>query len=228
MPKKAAAPTLDDSMFSRPHPPAEMVDEVVNALAETTGKAFLPAPDVEEWIRGAFLDESGPLFDLDHVHLKQAHIGVLWTCVPNIRRGRLVAGQAEMPSQSNMGSKWQRGRVEQQLVQWFGATPDFLITLDAVHAANMDDVSFCALIDHELRHCAQAIDQNGAPKFSRETGKPTFALRGHDVEEFIGTVRRFGIADNSVRALVDAAGRAPEIGRARIAQACGTCLRAAA
>ncbi len=228
MPKTAAAPKQPDIDVSRPYPPAEMVDEVVNALAETNGKAFLPAPDVEAWIGSAYLDESGPLFDLEHIHLKQAHIGVLWTTVSNERRMRAVVGQAEMPSQSNMGGKWQRARAEQQLIRWFGDVPDFLITLDAVHAAHIDDVSFCALIDHELRHCAQALDSHGAPKFSRETGKPVFALRGHDVEEFIGTVRRFGVVDNSVRALADEAAEVPEIGPAKIAQACGTCLRRAA
>lgn len=228
MPKAAANRKPADSVTARPYPPLEMADPVTNALAEQKGSAFRPAPDITEWIVQAFLDEQGPLFDPDHRHLRQAEIGVLWTSVPNSRRMRSVVGQAEMPSQSNMGSKWQRARAEQQMLQWFGAVPDFLITFDAVHAAEIDDVSFCALVDHELRHCAQATDQYGAPKFSRETGKPTFAIRGHDVEEFIGTVRRFGVIDNSTRALVDAANGTPEIGPARIAQACGTCLSHAA
>ncbi|WP_420376855.1 putative metallopeptidase [Sinorhizobium medicae] len=48
-------------------------------------------------------------------------------------------------------------------------------------------------------------------------------MRGHDVEDFVGVVRRYGADAAGVRAIVDAANRPPEIARANIAHACGTC-----
>lgn len=90
------------------------------------------------------------------------------------------------------------------------------------------DAEFCALIEHELYHASQERDAFGAPKFSKSTGKPVFTLRGHDIEEFVGVVRRYGAEATHVKALVDAANAGPEIANVRISQACGTCqLRAA-
>ena len=75
---------------------------------------------------------------------------------------------------------------------------------------------------------AKAVkDEFGAPKFNQQTGRPSFTMRGHDVEEFVGVVRRYGAEATGVRALVDAANAGPEIAAADIAQCCGTCLRAA-
>ena len=40
-------------------------------------------------------------------------------------------------------------------------------------------------------------------KFNKDTGQPVLTLRGHDVEEFTGVVRRYG-ASKEVQELVDA------------------------
>ncbi|WP_325053423.1 putative metallopeptidase [Sinorhizobium meliloti] len=49
-------------------------------------------------------------------------------------------------------------------------------------------------------------------------------MRGHNVEEFVGVVRRSGADAAGVRAIVDAANRPPEIALAKIiAHACGKC-----
>ena len=48
-------------------------------------------------------------------------------------------------------------------------------------------------------------------------------MRGHDVEEFIGVVRRYG-ASADVQELVDAANSPAEVAKINIARACGTCL----
>ena len=48
-------------------------------------------------------------------------------------------------------------------------------------------------------------------------------MRAHDVEEFVGVVRRYG-ASQEVRALVEAASQPPEVAKINIARACGTCL----
>ena len=115
----------------------------------------------------------------------------------------------------------------QQIQEWFGDVPDFLITFHAGAAASMDDPSFCALVEHELYHCAQKLDDYGMPKFSQD-GSPSFCIRGHDVEEFVGVVARYGADAAGVSAMVDAANAGPTIGRASIAGVCGTCLRAVA
>ena len=69
-------------------------------------------------------------------------------------------------------------------------------------------------------------DIYGAPKFRKSTGLPSFALVGHDVEEFVGVVRRYGAdATGGVRALVDAANATPTVAAAAIDAACGNCKR---
>ncbi|MQU78407.1 hypothetical protein FB009_109180 [Sinorhizobium medicae] len=110
-----------------------------------------------------------------------------------------------------------------QIKQWFGFVPDFIITLDAEYCRHCGDAEFMALVEHELYHAAQDTDAFGAPKFSRSTGRPVFTIRGHDVEEFVGVVRRYGADAAGVRALVDAANGPPEIAKAQISHACGTC-----
>ena len=193
------------------------------AIDASFGGSFVPAPEVRDWIIAAFLEKDAPFFNADHQHLLHASIGVLWTNVDNIKQMRSVVGQAEMPV--NRGGKWQKARADLQLVQWFRLIPDFVITLSAPYCAIADDASFCALVDHELYHCAQDIDHFGAPKFHRETGLPVFAIRDHDVTEFVGVVRRWGsrAAGAGVEELVQAAQKDPEFAAAQIAAACGTC-----
>lgn len=187
---------------------------------------FVPAPDVMAWIEDTFLEDGSDLFNADHAHLRDARIGVLWTNCDNSRNMRSVIGQSELMPPMAMG-KWQRARAIQQVEEWFGSLPDFLLTFSAPVAAGMDDVSFCALVEHELYHCAQKMDQYGMPKF-KEDGSPSFAIRGHDVEEFVGVVARYGAIDSDVAAMVEAAGRQPLMRATSIAGVCGTCLRAAA
>lgn len=208
------------SGLDRPMPPGEMWEE------EATGR-FVPAPEVVDWIRRAILDERGPIHNPDHVHLRMARIGVLWTDLPARRQMRAIVGQAEMPQPR--GSAWARARQEQQLREWFGGGVDFLITLYAPHAAAIDDASWCALVEHELYHCGQAVDRYGVPRFRRD-GTPVWAIRGHDAEEFVGVVARYGpgAAAGGVADLVRAALLGPTVAPARISAACGTCLARAA
>ncbi len=203
----------------RPHPPEDIL--------EISGEPiFRPAPEIITWARQCFIDEGASLLNEDHAHLRSATLAALWTNVPNGRAGRSVIGQCErgLPP----AGKWLRGRIERQLLDWFGDIPDFLLTFDAGYGAECSDAEFCALVEHELYHGGQERDAFGAPKF-RKSGLPAFAIRGHDIEEFIGVVRRYGADAAHVRELVDAANAGPEIANVRISQACGTCqLRAAA
>ncbi|YCI04588.1 hypothetical protein M1D34_22350 [Ensifer sp. D2-11] len=98
--------------------------------------------------------------------------------------------------------------------------PDFIITLDADYCRRCGAAEFMALVEHELYHAAQ---ETRPAKFSRSTGRRIFTIRGHDVDEFVGVVRRYGADAAGMRAIVDAANRRPEIARAQIAHACGTC-----
>lgn len=230
MPKNGAVRWGDEQMrvapsalerrgvVARPYPPDECGEDVP--------ECFLPAPDFAEWIRDTFINGSGPLASDEHAHLADASIGVLWTNAINVTKMRVVLATAEIPGIQAGG--WRRARHEFQLRQWFDVVPDFLLTFSAPDCARLDDRAFCALVMHELLHCAQAEDQYGSPKFNQETGLPIFAIRGHDVEEFTSVVRFFGVTSPEVRDLVDAAKRAPLFAGESIAIACGTCQAARA
>lgn len=208
-------------LLKRPYPPDELyaVEDV-----------FLPAPDVEKWLRETFILPGSKLQNPDHEHLERAHIGVLWTNATNIRQMRNVAGMAEIPKPPSMLNQWAKARWNCQVRDWFGALPDFLITLSAVYAATSDNASFCALVEHELYHCSFKRDLFGFPKFNRKTNKYVWAILGHDVEEHIGVVRRYGpgAAAGGVRELVAAAQKRPEVATAAISGVCGTCRLKAA
>lgn len=187
----------------------------------------IPAPEIEVWAREHIIDPSGRLHNEDHIHLTDASIGFLWTNIEFRRQMNAVVGMAEILT-FRCGA-WQKGRQEQQIRDWFGLVPDFLITIYAPYALQADDATWCALIEHELYHCGQEMDEFGAPKFSKE-GRPKFAMRGHDVEEFVGIVRRYGVGASAGKtaALVDVAKKAPEVAAIAIAHSCGNCLRLAA
>jgi hypothetical protein len=218
-PMRGIAPAIERRVVvARPYPPAE--------CGENWPVTFVPAPELRDWIHETFIAGSGPLAIEEHAHLMDASIGVLWTNAINVTKMRTILATAEMPGIQAGG--WRRARHEYQLRQWFDVEPDFLLTFSAPDCAQLDDREFCALVMHELLHCAQAEDAFGALKFHRETGAPLFAIKGHDVEEFTSVVRYFGVTSPAVRALVDAAQRPPLFGWGSIAIACGTCQARAA
>jgi hypothetical protein len=210
----------------RPAPPA--------ALFEEGSPAFIPAPDLVTWARETFVLEGSVLENPDHAHLADANIGALWTRLPRRQHQRQILATTEVPMPPPAANAWTRGRWQDQMLGYFphfeGELPDFVLTFWAQGSSELDDLSFCALVEHELYHCGQALDEFGSPKFDRETGRPKFAIKGHDVEEHFGVVERYGTGaiDGSVARLVEAARRGPSVGRAAIAGACGTCLRRAA
>ncbi|RQZ78830.1 hypothetical protein DF056_20780 [Burkholderia cepacia] len=211
-----AAPASD-----RPMPP--------DALFEPSNwfRRLMPADGVNDWVHHTFLRDGAPLHNEDHAHLVDADVAYLWAAVENVRQMRRVVGQCEEVMIRAGG--WQRARQEQQLCEWFGRVPAFLITLDAHYARECSDMEWCALVEHELYHIGQRDDGFGAPAFTKD-GMPKLGIRGHDVEEFVGIVRRYGAgaAAGDTAKLVDAARRAPEVGHVDIARACGTCILRAA
>ncbi len=197
----------------RPLPPASLTEPLF-------GMGFLPAPEVLSFVTDTFLPETGELYNPDHQHLTGASIGFLWASAGYNKSGRHVLGQTEDLRLAMRGNGWQRGRAEQQLAGWFPSIPDFLITLDGEYCQHCTEAEFCALVEHELYQ----------PRFYKESGLPVLAIRGHDVEEFVGVVRRYGVgrADGPLAQLIIAAAKKPELVPVSIARACGTCLIRAA
>jgi len=203
--------------MDRPYPPSSLLE--LSELSDF-GIRLTPAPEVWEWLQAEILADTGSIHNEDHAHLLDADIRVMWASAAFAKKGRTVVGQAEQVAFRAGG--WQKARMEQQMFDWFGCVPTYIITLAADYCAQCSDADFCALVEHELYHIAQAKDQYGAPKFTQE-GLPKLEMRGHDVEEFVGVVRRYG-ASPAVQELVDAANNPAEVGKMNISRACGTCL----
>jgi hypothetical protein len=184
------------------------------------GIRLMPAPEVWEWLQTKILADTGSIHNEDHAHLIDADVRVMWASAAFTKKGRTVVGQAEQVAFRAGG--WQKARMEQQMLDWFGDVPAYIITLAADYCAQCSDADFCALVEHELYHIAQATDKYGQPAFTQE-GLPKLEMRGHDVEEFVGVVRRYG-ASPAVQELVDAANNPAEVGKTNISRACGTCL----
>jgi hypothetical protein len=193
--------------FKRPAPP--------------DSTAFTPAPELEEWLRAVFIDDDGPLHNTRYEVLRDARLGCLWTAAENRKHQRTIIAQAEIMPPMAMG-KWQKARAEQQIQDWFGEVPDFLLTF-TTGMAEYDDATFCAVVEHELHHCGQEVDRYGAPRFQQD-GSPKFGLVGHDIEEFVGVVERYGATATQLEAMRAALNRGPSVAQASIAAACGTCL----
>jgi len=205
------------AMRLRPLPPSDL---------DPVGE-FRPAPELMEWAHKTFIDPGATLENPEHEHLRQAYIGALWTNVPNGRHMKAIAGTCEL-GKPMVNGRWQKARAEQQITAWFGVIPDFIITIFADYAAACTDGEFCALIEHELLHAGQEKDAFGAPKF-RKSGAPAFAIRGHDVEEFVSVVRRYGALASAgdTGAMIEAAKAGPTITSVQLTKACGACLKAA-
>lgn len=217
MKKKAASPRPSAVDVVRVPPPWLGQDDETGVW-----RSFAPAPLVRAWIQAAILEEGGLLHNPDHSHLKNADFEVLWAAGGFDSKMRRVVGQCE--ELIFRAAAWARARQEEQMRQWFGRVPDFLITLDAMYATECTEADWCALVEHELYHIGHKHEY-GAPVFMKD-GRPKLAIRGHDVEEFIGVVRRYGVGspESSVAQLVSAANTAPEVSRLKMSQACGTCL----
>ncbi|VEI69492.1 Uncharacterised protein [Serratia fonticola] len=195
----------DDSHERRPYPPQQFIK--THQLMPYI--ELVPANEMQEWVYSQMLSDAGILYNPDHSHLMDADVRFMWASCAFEKQGRAILGQAEQVAMRAGG--WQKARMVQQMHEWFDRVPEFIITLAADYCAQCNDLEFCALVEHELYHIAQATDEFGAPKFNKDTGQPVLKLRGHDVEEFVGVVRRYG-ASVDVQAMIDAAAKQPEVG----------------
>lgn len=211
---------MSESKDRRPFPPVNFISETWLPYTR-----IIPATEIGEWVNRHILSGEGRLHNPDHEHLTNAladaDIAFMWASSAFVKKGRTVLGQCEEVAMRAGG--WQKSRMEQQMHEWFGRIPKYIITLAADYCEQCNDLEFCALVEHELYHIAQATDDFGAPKFNKETGQPVLKLRGHDVEEFVGVVRRYG-ASRDVQELVDAANQPAEVAHIDVARACGTCM----
>lgn len=183
-------------------------------ILEADYPVFKPAHDVGEWARSVFIDPDGPLSNPDHDHLNLATILFVWSSHTFKSQGRVVAATAQTGNQRGGGpgkKEWQ----ESLYYEWHGgALPTFVITLCAPFFIEADPTSVCSVIEHELYHCGQMRDRHGEPIYI--DGMPRFTLRGHDVEEFIGVVQRYGAVHPSMIELQRALNSPPEISSARV------------
>ena len=71
---------------------------------------------------------------------------------------------------------WKKARQEQQMRDWFGFVPVYLITIDASFCEKANDSEFCALLEHELYHIGVERDSDGEIIYSDHTGLPKHYL----------------------------------------------------
>ncbi|HCA5020448.1 putative metallopeptidase [Acinetobacter baumannii] len=207
----------------RPFPPTDFMDQA----EEEEAIRLIPAPDLKKWVVANYLTIGGPLYNPDHDHIaellhdKEEFLAFVWASSACMAKKRMVLGQCEKVMFNQGG--WKKARQEQQMRDWFGYVPEYLITIDASYCDQATDRDFCALIEHELYHIGVERDEDGDPLISEMTGLPKHYLAGHDVEEFVGVVKRWG-ADESVKRLIEVAKQAPFVSDVNISKCCGTCL----
>lgn len=137
-------------------------------------------------------------------HLKNGapHVEFLLRTQTKIKQGREILGTCYLPSvQGEL-----RPMFDWMMMRTFGDIPDFLIVLDRDYWLDSDPMAREILIFHEAMHCDHAKDKYGAPRFDKDTGRPVWGIRGHDVEEFNEVVRRYGAHSHEIKSFLAAAG----------------------
>jgi hypothetical protein len=199
--------------MTRPVPPEELT---------APGFKLEPSLELAAWAYQAFINEDAPLCNEDHAHLRLADIAFLWTNVEYVQDLMPVAGMAEIVKLN--GKPWPKAERTDHLCMLHGNIPQARVWLYAPFAAECSDEMFCALVEHELYHLAQKHDKEGEPKFDDED-RPELTARAHDVSEFLGVVRRYGVAavHPNVKLLVELAQQPAQITAQEIAALCGSC-----
>ena len=96
------------------------------------------------------------------------------------------------------------------LFEWmlFGLTGgeiDYLVIIDLEYWSGATPEEREILMFHEMCHMTIALDKDGVERFNNETGLPVWALKGHDVEEFIEVVARYGAWNPELAKMIEAA-----------------------
>lgn len=146
------------------------------------------------------LPEFGHLVDGDAV------IDYLYRTHPEDHQGRHILGTCSIPMVQGRNRELFEWLVEERL----GRVPDFLVILDWEYWEDADYHRREILLYHELCHARQKVNKHGLAMFDPETGKPQWAIRGHDVEEFDAVVRRYGAHSEDLRSFLDACAEGDE------------------
>lgn len=180
-----------------------------------------PSLELAAWARLMFIEEGAVFCNPDHAHLQKCDLVAIFTNVP-FEDGLLpVAGMAEIINVN--GKPWPRAARVDYLCKMFGNIPQACVWVYAPYWAECDDDSACALMEHELYHFAHKRNKQKELMYDEENNdRPVLTTRAHDVGEFIGVVRRYGVGavHPNVQLLVEAAQSVPTIGRARVEAAC--------
>lgn len=165
-------------------------DDLIASYVIPEGDAH-PAPLFEQLIE---LDE--------HKHFADEEIAVefLLRVHPKVKAGRLQLGAVMLPTvQGNL-----KDLFEQLLAAWFGRMPHFLIVLDQEFWMQADEVTRCALLEHEMMHVKQGRTKDGDLRFDRD-GNAVFDIVAHDLEEFNYIVRKYGAWKSDIADFISAA-----------------------
>lgn len=141
----------------------------------------------------------------EFMHLKEGQPVVKWLykMVPTVRQGRDVLGTVYVPSVQGQ----LKPMFEWMMEEKWGFIPDFLVVLDLEYWLSADELDREILVFHETCHMRQKEDQYGMPAYDKTTGEPKWDLAGHDVEEFVKVVARYGAWSAEIQALVAASKR---------------------
>ena len=146
------------------------------------------------------------MLDEEHAHLKEneLHIEYLFKTEHKSKGGKQILGMVHEPKvQGHL-----KDLFEMLVMQFFGAMPNYIITLDHEYWKDASAIDREALLWHELAHIKQQKDAYDAPKFDRD-GLPVYGLVEHDVTAFISEVRRYGAWHGELQSMVNAANKRP-------------------
>jgi hypothetical protein len=118
----------------------------------------------------------------------EAVIMFLMRADPQEKQGRQILGQMMLPQFQGALAKVGKWLLVQSTG---GVLPDFIMVLDNSFWRQATAIQREALVFHELLHAKHATNREGELRFD-EDGKPVWAIRGHDLEEFNEVVRTYG------------------------------------
>jgi len=125
----------------------------------------------------------------DFAHLREGEAVILFLMRVSVKEKaqKRVLGEMCLPRfQGSLGpvGTW-------LLAKACGEIPDFIMILDQEFWTQATPHQRKALVHHELLHAAHATDKAGDLRFT-DDGRPIWALRAHDIEEFDAVVARYG------------------------------------
>jgi hypothetical protein len=131
-------------------------------------------------------DEGKPVYAMVERYVKEFHKHLY---APRIACAWAFSWKPNADGQVTLGKCKRSSDIDRELIEF-----DFVILLnrDFWFRKEVTDEMREALVDHELCHAAEAIDNDGMPKYDTR-GRRVFRIRKHDIEEFNAVVLRHGV-----------------------------------